>query len=289
MARTGSLEGKVIIITGASSGIGNALARQCGRLRAKVVVAARRKKLLDTLAAEIQERGGLALPIRTDVSREKDVLWMVAAALGEFGRIDVLVNNAGRGLIAKIENCPSSQMRALFDTNFLGMYASCRAVIPIMKEQGRGHIINIASIASLVSYPFYGAYASTKCAMMGFSETLRRELRPYNIDVSIAYPGAVRTDFFYSSTNLEGRPFHRKRTAEERPSPLRRLGSKTVGKLLFQEPEDAAKDIVRCILKPKREVFPNPFIRAKALTYSLMPGFWDRLLTVQKVERKLFE
>lgn len=289
MARTGSLEGKVIIITGASSGIGRALAKQCAELGASVTVAARRKRLLDALAAGIQEQGGIALPIKTDVSKENEVLRMVAAALDEFGRIDVLVNNAGRGLIAKIENCPLEEMRSLFNTNFFGMHTACRAVIPAMKKQGKGHIINVASLASHVAYPYYGAYAATKSAMAGFSEALRRELHPYNIRISIVYPGAVNTDFLHSSTNLEERPLRKKPTRQERRSLLRRLARKTVGRLLYQSPEDAGMEIVRCILKPQKEVFPNPYIRAKTFTYALMPGFWDRLLAVQKVEKSLFE
>lgn len=277
-----SLTDKVIVITGASSGIGRALARQCGYLGAKTVVVARRKELLDTLAAEIRANGGTAFPLKTDVSSEKAILRMVAAVLDEFGRIDVLVNNAASGIFGRIENTPSEEMRALFDVNFFGPYSTCRAVIPLMKRQGYGHIINVGSMSTFGAFPFTGGYASTKHAIKALSDALRRELRPYNIDVSMVFPGTVDTGFNSALKNLEGTPLGRR----SKPSNWRARIRRKAGKILFpsveQSPESAGRQIVRCIQRPSAYVFPDRLIKFVVGFYFLFPSFWDRIYALKK-------
>jgi NADP-dependent 3-hydroxy acid dehydrogenase YdfG len=190
--------GKVVIVTGASSGIGEATAREFGRRGASVVLAARRLDRLEALAAEIEKlgTGAVALPLATDLGQLPDIESLVQQALARFGRIDVLFNNAGFGRLDWLEKLdPIKDIQAQFVVNVLGLVQTTRAVLPVMIEQKAGHIINMASVAGLVGTPTYTIYASCKFAVRGFSEALRREAAPWGIRVSVIYPGGVTTEF----------------------------------------------------------------------------------------------
>jgi NADP-dependent 3-hydroxy acid dehydrogenase YdfG len=188
-----SLTGKVVILTGASSGIGAATARAFAREGARVVLAARRAERLFALAAELGEH---ALPIPTDVSQLSDIQNMTARALERFGRIDVLFNNAGFGRIGFLDQLdPQADIAAQYAVNVLGVVQATRHVLPVMMAQKNGHIINMASVAGLIGAPTYSIYASCKFAVRGFSEALRREAAPWGIRVSVMYPGGVATEF----------------------------------------------------------------------------------------------
>ena len=190
------VHGKVVIVTGASSGIGEATAREFGRAGAKVVLAARRADRLEALAQEIQAMGTEALPVPTDLSRLEHIQALIDRTLEEFGRIDVLVNNAGIGRLGWLEELdPVEDIEAQFDINVLGLVHTTRQVLPVMMEQRSGHIINMGSMAGLIATPSYAIYAASKHAVHGFSEALRREVKPWGIDVSILYPGGVKTEF----------------------------------------------------------------------------------------------
>lgn len=193
-----NIKGKVVIVTGASSGIGEATARQFAREGARVVLAARRVDRLEVLAQEIHSigNGSEALVVRTDLSKLEDIQSLVRQALGKFGRIDVLVNNAGFGRVDWLENLdPEKDIQSQFDVDVLGVVQTTRQVLPVMMQQRSGHIINICSMAGLVAMPTYTIYAACKHAVHGFSEALRREVRPWGIDVSVIYPGGVMTEF----------------------------------------------------------------------------------------------
>jgi short-subunit dehydrogenase len=192
------VQGKVVIVTGASSGIGEATARQFGREGAKVVLAARRVDRLEALAKEIKEMGTGAetLVVQADLSKLEDIQSLINQALNQFGRIDVLVNNAGFGRLDWLENLdPLKDIESQFDVNVLGVVQTTRQALSVMIKQRSGHIINMCSMAGLVATPTYTIYAACKHAVHGFSEALRREVKPWGIDVSMIYPGGVTTEF----------------------------------------------------------------------------------------------
>jgi NADP-dependent 3-hydroxy acid dehydrogenase YdfG len=190
------LKDKIIIVTGASSGIGEASARALGQAGAKVVLAARRLDKLEAIAKEMQAAGAEALPVAADLSQLADIQNVIQQTLSTFGRVDVLFNNAGFGRLDWLENLdPVKDIEAQYAVNVLGVVQATRQVLPIMIKQKAGHIINMASVAGWVGTPTYTIYASCKFAVRGFSEALRREVAPWGIRVSVLYPGGVATDF----------------------------------------------------------------------------------------------
>jgi hypothetical protein len=189
---------KVVIVTGASSGIGEATARQFGKEGAKVVLAARRVDRLESLAQEIgaMNTGAETLVVQADLSKLEDIQRMIEATLARFDRLDVLVNNAGFGRLNWLEKLdPVKDIQAQFDVNVMGVIQTTRQALPVMMQQRSGHIINMCSMAGLVATPTYTIYAACKHAVHGFSEALRREVKPWGIDVSMIYPGGVVTEF----------------------------------------------------------------------------------------------
>jgi len=192
------VKGKVVIVTGASSGIGEATAREFAKEGAKVILAARRVDRLESLAREIVAMGGgaEALVVQADLSKLEDIQSLITKTLEEYGRIDVLVNNAGFGRLDWLENLdPVKDIQSQFDVNVLGVIQTTRQALPIMIKQRSGHVINMCSMAGLVATPTYTIYAASKHAVHGFSEALRREVKPWGIDVSMIYPGGVTTEF----------------------------------------------------------------------------------------------
>ncbi len=190
--------GKVVIITGASSGIGEATARAFGGAGARVVLAARRYDRLVALAQAIEAlgTGAEALPVAADLARVADCQAVVQQAHARFGRIDVLFNNAGFGRLGWLETLdPIRDIEAQVAVNVLGVMQTTREALPIMQAQRSGHIINMASVAGLVATPTYTIYSACKFAVRGFSEALRREVAPWGIQVSAIFPGGVATEF----------------------------------------------------------------------------------------------
>ncbi len=189
---------QVVVITGASSGIGAATALAFGRAGAKVVLAARRLDRLEAAAQAIAAlgTGAEALPVAADLSQLDDIKSLVAQAQQRFGRIDVLFNNAGFGRLGWLETLdPVADIEAQLAVNVLGVIQTTRQVLPLMIAQRGGHIINMASVSGLVGTPTYSIYAAGKFAVRGFSEALRREVAPWGIRVSVIYPGGVATEF----------------------------------------------------------------------------------------------
>lgn len=192
------IKGKVVIVTGASSGIGEATAREFGSEGAIVVLAARRVDKLEALANEIgaMGAGAQAFVVQADLSKLDDIQKLVTQTLERFRRIDVLVNNAGFGRLDWLENLdPVKDIQAQIDVNVMGVIQTTRQVLPVMIGQRSGSIINMCSMAGLVGTPTYTIYAASKHAVHGFSEALRREVKPWGIDVSLVYPGGVITEF----------------------------------------------------------------------------------------------
>ncbi|MBI3737951.1 MAG: SDR family oxidoreductase [Chloroflexi bacterium] len=201
------LKDKVIIITGASSGFGEDAARLFAKEGCKVVLAARRVDRLQDLAERIQKEGGEALAVPVDVTERADIDSMVQAAIDIYDHIDILFNNAGFGRHDWLENLdPNRDIETQVDANLLGLINVTRAILPHMMKRGKGHIINMSSVAGWIAVPTYTIYASTKFGVRGFTDALRRELAPAGIHVSGIYPAFARTEFSKHSHKTTHRP-----------------------------------------------------------------------------------
>lgn len=185
-------EGRVWFITGCSTGFGQALARAVLARGERAVVTARRPEALAELAAT---HGDRVLPLSLDVLDANAVRTAVDAALGWCGRIDVLVNNAGYGLVGAVEEVEEAEVGELFETNVSGVLRMIQAVLPSMRAHGAGHIVNISSMGGLVAFAGLGLYSASKFAIEGLSEALALELAPFGIGVTIVEPGPFRTGF----------------------------------------------------------------------------------------------
>ena len=199
------LSGTTAVITGATSGIGRETAREFAKTGAKVVLAGRRQERLAELAGEIEASGGQALAVQTDVADQAQVEALIEKSVERFGRVDVLVNNAGVAIASGFEAMPLEDFRRLMDVNFWGAVYACRAALPQMRNQrGGGVILNVSSIFGKRGMPFETAYCASKFALAGFSEALRAELMSVGIDVCTIYPGAVETEIFDAAANSTG-------------------------------------------------------------------------------------
>ena len=188
------LDGKVAIVTGASSGIGEATAVALAAVGATVVIAARRSDRLEALAKRIADQGGQALPIPADLSDEAQVQAIVKQTQANYGRVDILVNNAGVMLLGPIDGANTEDWRRMINVNVLGLMYATHAVLPRMKAQGEGQIVNISSVAGRVASAGTGVYNATKWAVGAFSESLRKEVHKDNIRVTVIEPGLVATE-----------------------------------------------------------------------------------------------
>lgn len=224
----------VILITGASSGIGEATARYFGLRGYRVAMAARRIERLEAIAQEIRAGGSQALPITADLSRLEDIQRMVQTTLDQHGQIDVLLNNAGFGRLDWLENLdPVEDIQRQLQVNLVAAIQTAREVLPGMMARRAGHIINMASMAGLAATPTYTVYAASKFGLRGFTEALRRELAVYGIHVSAIYPGGVRTEF------------------RER-SGLKRKTGRTTPAWLRLEADDVARAVFGIVKRPRR-------------------------------------
>ncbi len=199
------LDGKVAVVTGASSGIGEATAEALAAEGATVVAAARREERLESLRRRLEESGARVLTARCDVTDEDQAHELIRTAREEFGRVDILVNNAGVMLPSKVEKGFSDDWRKMFDVNVLGLLYATDAAVEVMKEQGSGHIVNVSSVAGRVSRPPFGVYSGSKYAVNAISESLRSEVVEYGIRVTIVEPGAVVTELTDHITDAEVR------------------------------------------------------------------------------------
>jgi NADP-dependent 3-hydroxy acid dehydrogenase YdfG len=230
------LHGKVAVVTGASSGIGEATAEALAAEGATVVVAARREERLVDLTKRIEESGGKVLAATCDVTDEAQAHGLIRRAEDEFGRVDILVNNAGVMLLSTVGKGLSEEWRRMFDVNVLGLLYATDAAIETMKRQGGGHLVNVSSVAGRkVTRDSSGVYAGSKFAVGAISEGLRQELLEENIRVTIVEPGAVATELTDHITDEDAR--------------------ESLGGLLNLEilqAEDIANAIVYAVTQPER-------------------------------------
>ncbi len=189
-----NIAGKVVVITGASSGLGEAAARHLSADGACVVLGARRVDRLEALAAELANGGGKALALATDVTRVDQVKALVDAAVKAYGRIDVIINNAGLMPQSLLERLKIDEWDRMIDVNIKGVLYGIAAALPHMKTQQSGHIINVSSVAGHKVRPGGTVYSATKHAVRVISEGLRQEVKPYNIRTTVISPGAVDTE-----------------------------------------------------------------------------------------------
>lgn len=190
MTNTGNKE--VWFITGASSGFGKSLAEYAIAKGYQVVATARRKEKLEVLAATTPDQ---VLPIAMDVTKRDQIKSAVQSAIAHFGRIDVLINNAGYGIVGALEETPEEELRQQMETNFFGAIAVTQAVLPQMRAQQSGAIVNMSSMGGNMSFGGFSAYSASKFALEGASEALAQEVSPFGIKVMIVEPGAFRTAF----------------------------------------------------------------------------------------------
>ena len=183
---------RVWFITGASTGFGRKLAEAVLAKGDRVVATARKQ---ETVAGLERQNPSRARAVRLDVTDLAQVTASVQAAIDAFGRIDVLVNNAGYGLMGAVEEVSDAQIRQQFETNLFGLLNVTRAVLPLLREQGSGHILNVTSMGGQVSFPISGIYHGTKYAIEGISESLAKEVAPFGVKITIIEPGAFKTDF----------------------------------------------------------------------------------------------
>lgn len=182
---------RVAIVTGASSGLGEAIARKLAAHGVKTVLAARNKEKLEALAAEIKQKGGTALVCQTDVTKETDILNLIKATMDKFGRLDVLVNNAGIAVHKPTVDVTTEEWRHIVDTNLTSAFIASREAMKIMKTQKRGRIINIGSVSASVPRTDTVGYAATKFALTGLTHSMALDGRPFGITVSILHPGVA--------------------------------------------------------------------------------------------------
>ena len=206
------LAGKVVVITGASSGIGAAFARRAAARGARLVLAARRSDRIATLAAELPD----AIAVTTDVTDFRQLRALIETAVERYGRIDVLVNNAGQGLHVSVEDIDPDDLSAIWRLNVEAPLVAMQAVLPVMRAQGGGAIVNISSGTTKRVFPGVGAYSSTKCALNQLSLTARQEWAGDGVVVSVVYPIATATEFHDSlrAGSFAGRPGMQRDTPE---------------------------------------------------------------------------
>jgi NADP-dependent 3-hydroxy acid dehydrogenase YdfG len=195
------ITGKVVAVTGASSGIGEATARVLGERGAKVVLGARRVAQLDEIAAELRDRGGQAIACATDVARRDDLERLVGTAVSEFGRLDVLVSNAGISKIGPMSDLDVEGWSAMIDINLKGVLHGIAAALPVFRRQGNGHFVTTVSTAGLKIVPNMGVYAATKNAVRTVLEGLRQESTDGVVRTTAVSPGFVNTDLDSSIDN----------------------------------------------------------------------------------------
>ncbi|TLS38419.1 SDR family oxidoreductase [Pseudalkalibacillus caeni] len=201
-----SLKGSVAIITGASRGVGRETAIKLAEEGCHVVLAARTESELNQIADKASSYGVTALPVVTDVSKEEDVKKLVSETLEQFGKIDILINNAGIGKYGTIDEISVDDYDAMMNTNMKSTFLCSKFVLPEMKKQEQGHILNVASVAGLRGLPNEAVYCATKHAQRGFAQSLDYEARPYGVKVSCISPGGINTDFAIGSGREKGDP-----------------------------------------------------------------------------------
>jgi short-subunit dehydrogenase len=274
MAR--DLRGRVIVITGASSGIGAATAVACAGAGMNVVLNARRAERLEAVADRVRQAGGEALVVEGDVVEPGLSPRMLRAAAERFGRYDAVFANAGYGFDRPAHEVPDEDLRRIFDVNFFASVDLCNAAANDLIRSGRpGHLLMCSSCLGRFTLPGHSAYSSTKAAQAHVCTAMRIELRPHDIYVSSVHPITTTTEFFETSQRLSGKEVTGKVAPAHAP------------RFFVQPAERVAKAIVKCLRRPRPEVWTSFTTRAVAACMTLSPRFGDLILRATwKQDRK---
>ncbi len=263
------LRGKPIAITGASSGIGRAAALACARAGMPVLISARRERRLREIASEIERSGGRAATCVADVSEPDSGERVVAACREAFGGIYAALANAGYGYEKAHHESEPGEVRAIFETNVFGTLRLIDAATPHLIEQRSGHLLVTSSCLSALPTPYYGAYTATKSAQHHLASAMRLELAPHGVSVSTVHPVGTKTEFFDEASRRSGGA----RYMSDADGPL------------MQSPERVARAIVRCLRRPKREVWTSAPTRLGLYASALAPGLRDLAFRFVKSRR----
>ncbi len=251
-------KGLVAAITGASSGIGLAIATHLAAAGTAVVLGARRADRLQEGVDRIRHAGGRAEPVVMDVTVEEDVTRFVQRAQDVFGHLDIMVCNAGFGYYGTVEQTEPDTMRRMMDVNFHGTYLATRAALPLFRRQGRGHLIIVSSIVGRRGIAQMSGYSATKAAQVGFAECLRTEFSGTGIHVSLVLPVSTETEFWAAMDRDYGYS-------------VEGLGPK-------QSADTVARAVVNCVRRPVPEVYPHFTSRALPILNAIAPGFTDAVV-----------
>ena len=269
-ATSKSLNGKVVVITGASSGFGRGAAIEFARAGTAVVLSARRDQLLEEVARECEEAGEPALVAPADVSSEADVAVLAQAAIDEFGRIDVWVNNAGTGALGRFEDVPLAEHVKVIETDLLGTIYGSYYAMAQFKRQGNGTLINIASVLGKIPAPYFASYAAAKHGIVGLSAALRQELEEdklTGIHVGTVMPTSMDTPFFEHAAN--------------------HLGKESVPIPPVYDAHKVVDVIVKLATEPTSEITVGPAGKFFQFAHQLAPGLVDAMMARQT--RKAFD
>ncbi|MEO7192924.1 MAG: SDR family oxidoreductase [Vicinamibacterales bacterium] len=258
------LAGRVVAITGASAGIGRATAVRAAEAGAHVVLSARRADRLETIVHDIQRAGGQAVACPGDVTQPIDMQHLAAAAIKAFGRIDVMICNAGIGYHGGLEETPAEDMRRVVDVNLMGTFYAAQAALIAMRQQGSGHVIAVSSIVGRRGVGGSSVYSATKAAQVAFIESLRADFVGTAFHASVIFPVSTTTEFHEAMT--------------------RDFGHHVEGRGPKQSADTVARAIVACIRAPKAEVYPFPKAWWLAVLSVIAPGQADRI--VQRFGRR---
>ncbi|PIG90471.1 SDR family oxidoreductase [Gloeocapsopsis sp. IPPAS B-1203] len=290
------LSEQVVVITGASSGIGAALAQLLAQrfMGIRLVIAARNIEKLETLATLCRKAGAEVLVVSCDLENIEQVEALAQKAIAHFGRIDALVNNAGYGQMGPVELIPTAAIQRQFQVNIIGPLALIRAVIPQMRHQGGGRIINISSLGGRLAFPFGGLYSSSKFALEGVSDALRMELEPFNIKVCVIEPGPVSTNFFAAAAQAVEKSIVAPEKSPYRAAfaKLKDLEKQTSSQAWTSE--RVAKVIIKALSAPN----PRPryiaatggrillFLMTKVLPIKIVDKFWQHFYGINLVAKE---
>ncbi|WP_414579396.1 SDR family oxidoreductase [Anabaena sp. CCY 9402-a] len=258
------IHSSVIVITGASSGIGRATALEFAKQRATLLLAARREGALREVAQECEQLGARAVAVRTDVTFESDVQALARRAIESFGRLDVWVNNAAVSLFARFENAPMEAFRRVIETNLFGYIHGARAALPYFREQGNGNLINVSSVVGVTGQPYTIPYTISKYAIRGLSDSLRMELyldHAPDIHVCTVLPGSIDTPIFQHAANYTGR--------------------QTKAMTPVYSAREVAEAIAGLVERPQREIVVGQAVYLALLQKTLAPDVFERMMATQ--------